>query len=383
MHDLTIDTPPQCLAPNRESAQLQDRDLQRATSEDDDDNSILMQHGRPTPTTGRMKQFASFHVALTPGLVRAQVMAPLQEQMAEWHRNVSGRMRILNDFQEPLNVCSSAPTEPTPEVLIASFAKVLQTLIEQHRETVQSRPEPGVEEGLRGHDPIQQVNESVAVETRRRRTATGSMITGDAEVLAGRRLDNTCDQLEDVIDHVMRDHLDLETRFAIFREFAMMLTRHLHLDFCGQRVLLQLLVCRLPLPNLLDAPQEFHTAEAERILDNVLREVRGFYGNSMELDQTTPMDQEWAVTQMTLASQFAVDVMSFLECGQYDSSHPEDEDTHSMGSNDEYRQGTDRLRNQPGFELHMLSRTTPATTATTSATTAEQNGPDRTLHAHA
>ena len=162
--------------------------------------------------------------------------------------------------------------------------------------------------------------------------------------------------------------------FAILREFAVVLFRHFHLGVCGHRVLLQLLARRLPLPNVLDAPQEFHTAEAQRIYDRVLHEVQGFRRHGVELEHTTPMDQEWAVSQMTLASQFAIDVMRFLECGQYDSSHPDDEETHSMGSDDEYRPGTDRLRNQPGFEPHMLSRSIAATTATPCSTTTGQLG---------
>ena len=47
--------------------------------------------------------------------------------------------------------------------------------------------------------------------------------------------------------------------------------------------------------------------------------------------------------------------MGFLECGEYNSSHPDDADTQTLGPNEEYVPGFDRVRNNPDFQEAMIT----------------------------
>ena len=129
---------------------------------------------------------------------------------------------------------------------------------------------------------------------------------------------------------------------------------------CSHKVLLQLLARRLPLPNLLDSAEATSITQATEMLHQVLRQLQGWHADVPEMSASEPIGQEWAATQLSIVSGLAIDIMSFLECGAYNSSHPDDADTQSMASDGDYRPGQARLRNHPGFQPHMLTKHSPS-----------------------
>ena len=207
---------------------------------------------------------------------------------------------------------------------------------------------------------------------RRRSTSSSSTMAGDICVMAGPRLDSTCDQADDIVEEYLMQDVPVEGRYEVLRQFILRLLQTLHEEVGRHRVLLQLVARRLPPPTVPDEPAEWHEEHSVELLNRLRRELRAMTGTVQESSQE-PMTQAWTTLQLPLLSPFALDIMGYLECDTYDTeTKGEDMDTQSVPSNEDYVPGFDQLRNQPGFHDSMLQRR-PAAVAEGNTQTYDQD----------
>ena len=314
----------------------------------------MMQTSKPARPTTPARTLLS---CLSPQL-RQRVVQLLRETVGRLQQALREQLRALDECtaDTPLMNIDMISAEDGP--MLEGLSGVLQALLEQqlgqhpmapHSVVMQNNPSSAT-----SRLPLPDLQEQDEMDTQRRRRTATSSITGDAESLASTRLDTTCDAL----DHRM-DLLLLETnpdqRHGILRSLVHRLLIHLHGASCRMRIILQIIARRQPQPTLTETTNSSVESQASELCSDLLQQLNQLRADVAELPETVPMGQKWAVQQLPLLGPFALDCMSFLECGEYNSSHPDDADTQTLGSNEEYVPGLDRMRNNPDFQEAMIT----------------------------
>ena len=344
------------------------------------DSTSMMQTTRSDTTPAR-----ALLRSLSPQL-RQQVAQQLRGNVGRLQQALRDQIQALDDCMEGAPIMDLAQTSAPEAPMLEGLAGVLQALLEQQLGQNPMAPHSVVMQcntGISANVPRPHATE-LAVPAPGGLDAANSSVSGDA----GSRLNTTCDTLDHRLDLLLLD-ANPEQRHAILRGLMHRLLTYLHGNSCRLRIALQLLARRLPQPTLLEGIDTSVDVQADQLFDDLVQQLDRLMANVAELSAEIPMGQEWAVQQLPLLGAFALDCMGFLECGEYDSSHPDDAETQSVESHESYVPGFDRMRNQPDFRDEMITKkpdasreheTARGSTTTPTTTTRGRKGPRRDDH---